>query len=147
MSKRKPDVYLQDIPGRIEQIEKYLGGVSENEFYQNPEKQDAILHRLEIIGEAVKHIPDEIRKTYDDIPWRKIAGMRDTIIHQYFGVTLSMVWVVAQQDLPKLKSRIEEIIDSEHKGSPYYKQINLTWPGLSQASVLAVPVLSSKLHS
>lgn len=113
MSKRKPDVYLQDILESIRHIEKYLDGISENEFYQNPEKQDAVLRRLEIIGEAVKHIPDKVREAYDDIPWRKIAGMRDIIIHEYFGVTLSMVWVVTLQDLPDLKSRIEEIIHSE----------------------------------
>ena len=71
------------------------------------------MRRLEIIGEAVKHISEEIRDKYDDIPWRKIAGMRDIIIHEYFGITLSMVWVVAKRDLPKLGSRIEEIIEKE----------------------------------
>jgi len=84
--------------------------VNENEFYQNPEKQDAVLRRLEIMGEAVKHISEEIRDKYDDVPWRRIAGMRDIIIHEYFGITLSMVWVVAKRDLPNLKSRIERII-------------------------------------
>ncbi|WP_440999474.1 HepT-like ribonuclease domain-containing protein [Fodinibius sp. SL11] len=64
-----------------------MDGIDESEFYQNPEKQDAVLRRLEIIGEAVKHISD-------DIPWWKIAGMRDIIIHEYFGITLSMIWVV-----------------------------------------------------
>ena len=113
MNKRKPDVYLQDILESIQQIEEYLDGVNENEFYQNSEKQDAVLRRLEIIGEAVKHISDDIRDEYDEVPWRKIAGMRDIIIHEYFGVTLSMIWVVAQRDLPDLKSKIQDIINNQ----------------------------------
>jgi len=68
MSKRKPDVYLQDILESIQQIEEYLDGINENEFYQNSEKKDAVLRRLEIIGEAVKHIPNEIRDEYDEVP-------------------------------------------------------------------------------
>lgn len=113
MNKRKPDVYLQDILESIQQIEEYLDGINENEFYQNSEKQDAVLRRLEIIGEAVKHISDDIRNEYDQIPWRKIAGMRDIIIHEYFGVTLSMIWVVSQRDLPDLKSKIKDIINDQ----------------------------------
>jgi len=113
MSKGKPDVYLQDILENIQQIEAYLDDVNENEFYQNPEKQDAVLRRLEIIGEAVKHISDDIRDKYDEVPWRKIAGMRDIIIHEYFGVTLSMIWVVTQRDLPDLKSKIKDIINGQ----------------------------------
>lgn len=113
MSKRKPDVYLQDILESIQQIEEYLNGVKEDEFYKNFEKQDAVLRRLEIIGEAVKHLPNKIRNRYNEIPWRKIAGMRDIIIHEYFGVTLSMIWVVAQRDLPDLKSKIQEIVHNQ----------------------------------
>lgn len=113
MSKRKPDVYLQDILDSIQQIEEYLDGVNENEFYQNSEKQDAVLRRLEVIGEAVKHLSDEIRDDYKEVPWRKIAGMRDIIIHEYFGVTLSMIWVVTQRDLPDLKSKIKNIINDQ----------------------------------
>ncbi|MDR9416455.1 MAG: DUF86 domain-containing protein [Gracilimonas sp.] len=110
MSKRNPDIYLHDILDSIQQIEEYLDGVSKNDFYNNLEKQDAVLRRLEIVGEADKHISDEIRTEYKNIPWRKIAGMRDVIIHEYFGVTLSMIWIVAKRDLPELKKKIQKVI-------------------------------------
>lgn len=84
----------------------------EEEFYENVEKQDAVLRRLEIIGEAVKHLPDGIRENHPDIPWRQIAGMRDIIIHEYFGITLEMVWVVATEDIFDLKAKVEKIIES-----------------------------------
>ena len=112
MSKRKPDVYLQDILESIELIQRFLDGVSEDEFYKNVEKQDAVLRRLEIIGEAVKHLPEVIREDNPDIPWRQIAGMRGIIIHEYFGVTLNMIWIVATDDILDLKTKVEEIIDS-----------------------------------
>ncbi|WP_069133380.1 HepT-like ribonuclease domain-containing protein [Rhodohalobacter halophilus] len=112
MSRRKPDVYLQDILESIGHIQRFLEGVSEDEFYENVEKQDAVLRRLEIIGEAVKHLPDEIREDDPDVPWRQIAGMRDIIIHEYFGITLEMVWVVATEDILDLKTKVEEIIES-----------------------------------
>jgi len=112
MSKRKPDVYLQDIFESISHIQRFLEGVSEDEFYKNVEKQDAVLRRLEIIGEAVKHMPDKIREDHPDVPWRQIAGMRDIIIHEYFGITLEMVWVVATEDILDLKTKVEEIIES-----------------------------------
>lgn len=85
---------------------------SKIEFYENVEKQDAVLRRLEIIGEAVKHLPDEIREDHPDVPWRQIAGMRHIIIHEYFGITLEMVWVVATEDILDLKTKVEEIIES-----------------------------------
>jgi len=112
MSKRRPDVYLQDILESIGHIQRFLEGVSEDEFYKKVEKQDAVLRRLEIIGEAVKHLPEEIREDHPDIPWRQIAGMRDIIIHEYFGVTLNMVWIVATDDILDLKTKVEEIIES-----------------------------------
>jgi len=112
MSKRRPDVYLQDILESIGHIQRFLEGVSEDEFYKKVEKQDAVLRRLEIIGEAVKHLPEEIREDHPDIPWRQIAGMRDIIIHEYFGITLEMVWVVATEDILDLKAKVEEIIES-----------------------------------
>jgi len=92
--------------------ERFLDGFSEDEFYKNVEKQDAVLRRLEIIGEAVKYLPEEIRENHPDVPWRQIAGMRDIIIHEYFGITLEMIWVVATEDILDLKAKVEEIIES-----------------------------------
>lgn len=85
MSKRKPDVYLQDILESIAHIQRFLDGVSEEEFYEK--KQDAVLRRLEIIGEAVKHLPNEIREKHSDIPWRRIAGM--SIVHGCFEIAIA----------------------------------------------------------
>lgn len=112
MSSRKTEVYLQDILDSINYIEQYLKGISEEEFYVNAEKQDAILRRLEIIGEAVKNLPLEIRKNYPNVPWRQIAGMRDVIIHEYFGITLEMIWIASTKDIQELKVNVEEIIKS-----------------------------------
>src|SRR5690625_7238412 len=115
MSKRKPDVYLQDILESIGHIQRYLDNVSEDEFYENVEKQDAVLRRLEIIGEAVKQLPEETRENHPGIPWRQIAGMRDIISHEYFGITLDMMCVVATQEILELKiSAVDRIGAKKH---------------------------------
>ncbi len=114
MSKRNLKVYLIDIAESIQQIELYLDGINEGDFYEDDEKQDAVLRRLEIIGEAVKQIPHSIRDKYQQIPWRNIAGMRDIIIHQYFGVSLNRVWITIQKDLPELKATILTIIQKDY---------------------------------
>ena len=110
MSKRKPDVYLQDILESINHIQQFLDGVSEQDFYENVEKQDAVLRRLEIIGEAVKHLPQHVRNNHPGVPWRQIAGIRDIIIHEYFGVTLEMIWIVATEDIVDLKKEVEKML-------------------------------------
>lgn len=113
MRKRKPIVYLHDILESIDLIESFIATIDERSFYANVEKQDAVLRRLEIIGEAVKQLPDRIRDSNPTIPWRQIAGMRDMIIHEYFGITLEMIWVVVTEDLPELKDAIQKIIAEE----------------------------------
>lgn len=82
---------------------------SELEFASDTEKQDAVIRRLEIIGEAVKNLSVEFKDGYSDVPWRKIAGMRDIVIHEYFGVTLARVWRTVTVDLIELKGQISSI--------------------------------------
>lgn len=113
MAKKDRDelVFIGDIIECIEMIERYVGNLSEKEFEDNSEKQDAVIRRIEIIGEAVKNISKKTRERYPDIPWKEIAGMRDVVIHQYFGVTIGMVWRVATSDLMLLKDKIQVVID------------------------------------
>jgi uncharacterized protein with HEPN domain len=99
-------VYLQDILESIEIIEEYTQELSSEDFFNRRQTQDAVIRRLEIIGEAVKHIPSDIRVEFPAIPWKKIAGMRDFLIHEYFGVNLERVWLVVSRDLPPLKKQI-----------------------------------------
>ncbi len=102
-------VYLDDILESISQIEKYTGRINKSKFDKNLQLQDAVLRRLEIIGEAVKNIPKEVRDKYPKIPWKKIAGMRDVLIHEYSGVNLKRVWKVIKGDIPNLKREILKV--------------------------------------
>ncbi len=101
--------YLQHIKQPIEQIDAYRS--TRDDFMQNPMMQDAIIRQLEIIGEATKMISSETRTKYPSLPWREMAGMRDKLIHAYFGVDLAAVWDTADSDLPPLARQIQEIIN------------------------------------
>jgi len=109
--KKDPRIFLQHILESIEQIEDYTSDMLESEFMDSQETQDAVLRRIEIIGEAVKNIPDEFKKTHPNIPWREIAGMRDTIIHEYFNVDLPLVWSTVKKDIPKLKEQVRRFLE------------------------------------
>ena len=103
-------LYLDDILESIQKIESYIHEIAEQEFSSDQEKQDAVIRRLEIIGEVVKKIPDEVRSQYPKVPWRQIAGLRDIVIHEYFGVSPSLIYRTATSDLPTLKLTIQLMI-------------------------------------
>ena len=108
--KRDVRVYIEDMLEAITKIEEYMKGLGNgNDFYNNTQAQDAILRRLEIIGEAAKNVPQEFRDKYSEIPWKQIAGMRDIPIHEYFGVNLQRALKVVREDLTNLKAKIIQI--------------------------------------
>jgi uncharacterized protein with HEPN domain len=103
-------VYLKHILDAISDIEKFMQGITEEEFCKNREKQYAVLRALEIIGEASKNLSSELRAKCPDIDWKNIAGMRDKLIHAYFGVNLPLVWETVQNDLPQLKKQAQKML-------------------------------------
>ncbi len=105
-------IYVDDILEAIEKIENYSERLSFKEFSENQLVVDAVIRNFEIIGEAVKNIPRYIKEKYRYIPWKKITGMRDKLIHEYFGVNKKVVWKTIKEDLPKVKPEIEKILES-----------------------------------
>jgi len=107
---KDPKIFLQHIFNSITLIEEYAKGVSEETFRADIGLQDKLVHRVGIIGEAAKNISDDFRVQHPQIPWRKITGTRDYLIHEYFRIDLNLLWEIVQKEIPDLKEKISVLL-------------------------------------
>lgn len=103
---------LEDIIEAIGKIDRYATGYTRETLAADDKTLDAVIRNLEIIGEAVKNIPDDIRASYPEVEWKRIAGLRDILIHQYFGIDHDIIWDILQNKLPTLATQIKRILES-----------------------------------
>jgi uncharacterized protein with HEPN domain len=103
-------LYLEDVIEAIAKIQRYTAGVSFQQFSTDEKAVDAVVRNLEIIGEAVKRIPDEMRQKDPAIDWKKIAGLRDILMHEYFGIDVEIIWDIIQNKLPVLEASIRSML-------------------------------------
>jgi len=109
MNKKIYTDYIRDILNSIDEIETFVKEMSFEEFIQDKKTVNAVIRSLEVIGEAAKNIPELIRIKHVNIPWKKMAGMRDKLIHEYFGVNLEIIWQTIQEDIPQLEASIKKL--------------------------------------
>ncbi len=111
MSKRGDNEFLSDIHEAIRRIEIYTKGIDYENFLEDIKTQDSVIRNLEIIGEAVKNISDDFKDKHPQILWKDWAGVRDKLIHHYFGVNLEVVWYIIKEDLLSLKEEIRRVLE------------------------------------
>jgi uncharacterized protein with HEPN domain len=112
MSKRDWKLLLEDIRESIQKVEKYVAGLTLEQFKTNELVIDAVVRNLEIIGEASRMMPEEGKKKLSNLPWNNMVGLRNRIIHEYFGVDLNIIWYIVKNELPSVKNQIDSELES-----------------------------------
>lgn len=107
---KNDSLYLRHILEAVERVREFTRGVSKERFLKDVLVQSAVIRQLEIVGEAVKNLSSSFRKHHKDVPWQDIAGLRDKLIHGYFGVDISLVWGICENDLPELEDFIWTVL-------------------------------------
>ena len=103
-------IYLEDVAQAIAKIRRFTAGMSKASFSADEKTVDAVVRNLEVIGEAVKQVPDDVRIAYPAVEWKKIAGLRDILIHHYFGVDFDILWDILENKLPTLEQQVSQIL-------------------------------------
>lgn len=109
MSERSDAEFLTDIQEAIKRVERYARGVEYEQFLRDTKTQDAVIRNLEVIGEAVKGLSTDFKTRHEQIQWKKLAGLRDKVIHHYFGVNWDIVWDVVRHKLPELRAQLDQL--------------------------------------
>ena len=109
MPKRDADILIEDIETAIARIDHYIAGLNRAQFMEDQKTIDAVVHNLEIIGEAVRWLPPEFKEQNPSVPWQQIAGLRNRIVHDYFGLDLEIIWRVLESSLPEFKQQLARI--------------------------------------
>jgi uncharacterized protein with HEPN domain len=109
MPKRAPELLLEDMLAAIRKVERYTSGMNQEQFRQDEKTIDAVVRNLEILGEAARQMSEDFAASHPEIPWRQVAGLRNRIVHDYFGLDLEIIWQVVRHDLFQLGTRLEDL--------------------------------------
>lgn len=107
--------YINDILNSIEEVNEFTADMSYDDFFRDKKTTNAVIRSLEVLGEAARKIPDDLRSKAPNVPWDKMTGMRNKLIHEYFGVDLEIVWAVIKEELPPLSSHLKKLLSELSK--------------------------------
>ncbi|MEW5747122.1 MAG: DUF86 domain-containing protein [Nitrospirota bacterium] len=113
MSKRRDREFLGDIQEAMEMVALYIKGFTYRKFLEDRKTQDAVVRNFEIIGEAAKNVSKDLKLKHPEIEWKSIAGLRDKLIHFYFGIDYKIVWNISRKELPELRKQIRAVLKQE----------------------------------